>query len=122
MPPAGGMAGEHSGSDGEDWKCRKVLGRFIDGVGGMESVGSAPLPPVCKVKARLLGLRLGGVGGLTNEGDEGAEDDGGGFCTGRAAVVAVRPPRLRVEAVLTAKPFKLRGFFAGVVGRCSSKK
>lgn len=97
-----------------------MLGLFRDGVGGIESVGSGPLPPVCSVKARLLGLRLGGVGGFTKEGDDGADDDGGGFCTGRAAVFAVRP-RLREEEVLTAKFFRLRGFFAGVVGRWSSK-
>lgn len=53
---------------------------------------------------------------MTNEGEEGAEDDGGGFCTGSAAVFADRP-RLREEEVLTAKFFRLRGFFAGVVGR-----
>lgn len=79
MPPAGGIAGEHSGSDGEDWKCRRVLGRFRDGVGGIESVGSAPFPVVFRVRARLLGLRLGGVGGLTKEGEEGAEAEAGAF-------------------------------------------
>ena len=72
---------------------------------------------------RFVGLRLGGVGGFTNDGEVGAEEvEGPGFgaATGKAAVLAGRVKPKELE-VLTAKPFKLRGFFAGVVGRCNSK-
>ncbi len=61
------------GSDGEDWKCRSVLGRPKAGVGGIASFmscrGTLLLAGVSKVKPRLLGFRLGGEGGLTKAGD-----------------------------------------------------
>lgn len=100
-----------------------MLGLLTEGVGGISRVGRALfLPPVCSVRARVLGLRLGGVGGFTKEGDDGAEEDGGAFCTdGRFDAVAGRPKPSDPD-VLTARFFRFRGFLAGVVGRCSSKK
>jgi len=51
------------------------LGLRNDGVAGIISlVGRAPaLPGVWMVSPRLLNFRFGGVGGLTNEGEAGAE-------------------------------------------------
>jgi hypothetical protein len=74
------------------------------------------------VKLRLLGRLLGGVGGLMNEGDVGADVFFSFFAsTGRVDVGACR--RLPNElAVLIPRFFKFRGFFAGVVGRANSKK
>ena len=73
------------------------------------------------VKLRLLGLLLGGVGGLMNEGDVGADV----FFSFLAIMGReVFDPRRFVKevAVLIPKFFRFLGFFAGVVGRCSSKK
>lgn len=78
-------------------------------------------PGVDIVKLRFDGLRLGGVGGLMNNGDGGAElfFSFGATAMG-AGVWARRLPR--DEAVLMPRFLRFRGFFAGVVGRCSSKK
>lgn len=62
------------GNDGEDWKCLRVPGRPMPGVGGIASLiscgGALLLPGVKSVKPKLLGFRFAGVGGLTNEGEE----------------------------------------------------
>lgn len=73
------------------------------------------------VKLRLDGRRLGGVGGLMKEGEGGSELFFSFFSTaGRAAGFRRRLPS-DVD-VLIPKFFRFRGFFAGVVGLCSSKK
>ena len=74
------------------------------------------------VKLRLLGRLLGGVGGLINDGDVGADVFFSFFVSmGRVDVGFCR--RLPSElAVLIPRFFRFRGFFAGVVGRASSKK
>jgi hypothetical protein len=74
------------------------------------------------VSPKLLGRRFGGVGGLTNKGEVGVEVVVSCLATmGKDAVEAARPVFSKLE-VLTARFFRFRGFFAGVVGRCSSKK
>lgn len=87
-------------------------------------MGLLSLPGVWIVKLRLLGRRLGGVGGLMKvpEGDAGAEEFFSPLSTtGSAAVGFMR--RLPNElAVLIPKFFRFLGFFAGVIGLCSSKK
>jgi hypothetical protein len=121
--------GDNSGSCGEDWKCLKVPGRLNDGVGGMESFvgafeGKMLFAGVWRVRARALGLRLGGVGGLTKDGDTGADVTVSLFPRardGNAVDEAGRPSDNALE-VLTARFFKFLGFFAGVIGRCNSKK
>jgi hypothetical protein len=73
------------------------------------------------VKLRLDGRLFGGVGGLINSGEGGAElffslvtrPTGAGVCARRLVSEVV---------VLMPKFFKFRAFFAGVVGLCSSKK
>jgi hypothetical protein len=74
------------------------------------------------VKLRLLGRLLGGVGGLMNDGDVGADVFFSFFVSmGKVDVGFCR--RLPSElAVLIPRFFRFRGFFAGVVGRASSKK
>lgn len=122
MPPEGDTLGEHSGREGDDWKCRNVLGRLKEGVAGIVSrVGKLLLPGVCIVKPRLLGRRLGGVGGFTKDGELGAEVvvvTGASLfvAAGKAAVDISRPTPKELE-VFTAKFFKFLGFLAGVVGR-----
>jgi hypothetical protein len=122
MPPIGFVLGEHSGSEGDDWKWRSG-GRLKDGVDGMSSRTGLPslLPGVEIVKLKLDGLRLGGVGGLINNGDGGAElfFSLGATATGAGACARKLPSE---DAVLIPRFFRFRGFFAGVVGRCSSKK
>jgi hypothetical protein len=118
----GFVLGEHSGNEGDDWKWRSG-GRLKDGVEGMRSRTGlfSVLPGVDIVKLRFDGRLLGGVGGLINNGDGGAElfFSFGAIAMG-AGVFARRLPR--EDAVLMPRFLRLRGFFAGVVGRCSSKK
>src|SRR6186713_1581157 len=66
MPSLGPWLGVNSGSDGDDWKWRKVLGRVRDGVAGIASLdGRLPFAGVFMVSPSALGLLLcGGVGGL----------------------------------------------------------
>lgn len=79
------------------------------------------LPGVDIVKLRFEGRLLGGVGGLMKRGEGGAElflslgttATGAGFCARRL---------LSDDVVLIPRFFRFRGFFAGVVGLCSSKK
>jgi hypothetical protein len=79
------------------------------------------LPGVEIVKLRLDGRRFGGVGGLIKSGDGGAELF---FSLGITPTGAGVWPRRLVSDVVVLMPrfFRLRAFFAGVVGRCSSKK
>jgi hypothetical protein len=79
------------------------------------------LPGVEIVKLKLDGRRFGGVGGLINSGDGGAELF---FSLGATAIGAGVCARklLSEDAVLIPRFLRFRGFFAGVVGRCSSKK
>jgi hypothetical protein len=94
----------------------------MDGVGGMASLVMLVLAGVLMVRPMLASFRLGGVGGLTKDGDEGAEvrsvTTGGGA---NGADIMARP-RLYALVVLTARFFRLRGFFAEGLGRCMSKK
>lgn len=74
MPPSGGKPDVINGNEGDDWKCRSVLGRLKDWVGGMESAGRFLVGPgVSKDKLRFACLRLGGVGGLMKAGEAGAD-------------------------------------------------
>lgn len=116
MPFAGPMLGAHSGRDGEDWKCRSA-GRLKDGVEGMTRRAGlfSVLPGVDMVRLRLDGRLLGGVGGLMNSGEGGAELV--------FSLLGTGPRRLvRDVVVLMPRFFRFRAFFAGVVGLCSSKK
>ena len=75
---------------------------------------------VLMVSPRLLGRRLGGVRGLTKTGEGGAEKVESAFETVViAAVVTARLSKCEFE-VLTARFLRLRSFFDGVIGRCSS--
>jgi hypothetical protein len=94
-----------------------------DGVEGMRSRTGllSVLPGVDIVKLKFDGRLLGGVGGLMNSGDGGAElFFSPGATTMGAGACARRLPR--EDAVLMPRFLRFRGFFAGVVGRCSSKK
>lgn len=122
MPFAGPILGGHSGRDGEDWKWRRA-GRLNEGVEGMTSRAGllSVLPGVEMVKLRFDGRLLGGVGGLMKSGDGGAELFLSLLTTAIGA--GVWPRRLvRDVVVLMPRFFRFRAFFAGVVGRCSSKK
>lgn len=122
MPPKGFTLGEHSGREGDDWKWRRG-GRLKEGVEGMSSRTGllSVLPGVDIVRLRFEGLRLGGVGGLMNNGDGGAELFFSFGATAMGAGVCARR-LLSDDVVLIPRFLRLRGFFAGVVGRCSSKK
>lgn len=124
MPPLGPLrlALEQSGRAGEDWKWRKA-GRSEDGVEGMRSLTGfvSLLAGVAIVRLRLDGRLLGGVGGLINSGEGGAELVLSSGATTIGAGAWLRR-LLKEEAVLMPRFFKFRGFLAGVVGRCSSKK
>jgi hypothetical protein len=73
------------------------------------------------VSPMLLNFRRGGVGGLTNDGDVGAETRSNGL-GGENGAVLMALPREYVPEVLTARFFRFLAFFAGVGGRCISKK
>lgn len=74
------------------------------------------------VKLRLLGRRLGGVGGLMKDGDAGAEVFFSFFATAGRGAVGLERRLLSEVDVLIPRFFKFLGFFAGVVGLCNSKK
>lgn len=118
----GFVLGEHSGKEGDDWKWRSA-GRLKDGVAGMMSRTGlfSVLPGVEMVKLRFEGRLFGGVGGLMKSGDGGAELVFSLGTTAMGAGVCARR-LLREDVVLIPKFFRFRGFFAGVVGRASSKK
>jgi hypothetical protein len=116
------VLGEHNGNEGDDWKWRSG-GRLKDGVEGMRSRTGllSVLPGVDIVRLRFDGRRLGGVGGFMNKGDGGAElFFSFGATTMGAGACARKLPR--EDAVLMPRFLRFRGFFAGVVGLCSSKK
>lgn len=94
-----------------------------DGVEGINSRTGllSLLPGVEIVKLKFDGRRLGGVGGLINNGDGGAELFFSFGATAMGAGVCARK-LLSEDAVLIPRFLRFRGFFAGVVGRCSSKK
>ena len=94
-----------------------------DGVEGISSRTGllSLLPGVEIVKLKFDGRRLGGVGGLINNGDGGAELFFSFGATAMGAGVCARK-LLSEYAVLIPRFLRFRGFFAGVVGRCSSKK
>lgn len=77
MPPSGAAVGENTDSEGEDWKCRRVLGLMIAGVEGTMVERSfpdaLPRPGVAIVSPSRLAFRFGGLGGTMKEGDVGAE-------------------------------------------------
>lgn len=122
MPPRGFTLGEHSGNEGDDWKCRSA-GRLKDGVEGMRSLTGlfSLLPGVDMVRLRFDGRLFGGVGGFMKSGDGGAELFFSFGANGAGAGVCARKLP-RDEVVLIPRFFKFRGFFAGVVGLCNSKK
>jgi hypothetical protein len=80
------------------------------------------IPGVAMVKLRFDGRLRGGVGGLMKSGEGGAElFFSWSACTAGAAGAWAR--RLVSEVVvLIPRFFRFRAFFAGVVGRASSKK
>lgn len=124
IPPVGAALGEHKGRDGEDWKWRSV-GLLRDGVDGMTSlVGLLSLiPGVAMVKLRFDGRLRGGVGGLMKRGEGGAELFLSLLAWAAAGAAGPWARRLVSEVVvLMPRFFRLRAFFAGVVGRASSKK
>ena len=102
-----------------------MFGLVIEGVGGTVRRDTLLLAGVTMVKPRLLIFRRGGVGGFTNTGDTGAgtlsivvtvcEAAGG-------AEVTARLKEYVAVVVSTARFLRLRAFFAGVAGRCISKK
>lgn len=73
------------------------------------------------VRLRFDGRRLGGVGGLMNKGDGGAELFFSFFPTAGNVVVGFMRRLPSEEEVLIPRFFRFRGFFAGVVGLASSK-
>lgn len=79
-------------------------------------MGLLSSPGVWIVKPRLLGFLLGGVGGLTKEGEFGADDVVSFFASGKDAVEAARPVFNKLD-VFTARFLRFLGFLAGVVGR-----
>jgi len=79
-------------------------------------MGLLSVPGVWMVKPRLLGFLLGGVGGLTKEGEPGAENVDSFFTSGKDAEEAARPVFNKLD-VFTARFFRFLGFLAGVVGR-----
>lgn len=83
-------------------------------------VGKLLVLGVVMVRPRLLGLRLGGVGGFMNVGEAGAEVLSILPASGKEAVETARP-KGNAPVVLTAKFFRLRAFLAGVAGCCISK-
>jgi hypothetical protein len=122
IPFGGPKLGAHSGKEGDDWKWRNA-GRLKDGVDGMTSrVGLfSVLPGVEMVRLRFDGRLLGGVGGLMNNGEGGAELFLSLLTTATGA--GLWPRRLvREVVVLMPRFFRFRAFFAGVVGLCNSKK
>lgn len=84
-------------------------------------MGKLLLFGVMMVKPRLLGLRLGGVGGFTKVGEAGAEVLSVLAASGNEAVETARLNG-NTPDVLTARFFKLRAFLAGVAGCCISKR
>jgi hypothetical protein len=82
-------------------------------------LSEVPGDPMAKL--RFDGRLLGGVGGLMKSGEGGAELFFSLFTT--ATGPGAWPRRfVRELVVLIPRFFRFRAFFAGVVGRCSSKK
>jgi len=97
----------------------------MEGVDGTARRAALLLAEVTMVRPSLLNFRRGGVGGFTNTGDTGA----GSLSivvtvceAARGAVVATRLREYVAVVVSTARFLRLRAFFAGVAGRCISKK
>lgn len=116
IPPAGPAPAVCNGSDGDDWKWRRVAGLDKAGVDGTP-FGFAG---VTIVKLNFPSLRFGGVGGFTNAGEAGA-DNFNGSCGCNGAVAKARPRPYDAE-VLTAKFLRLRGRFDASVGLCCTSK
>lgn len=91
----------------------------LDGI--TNRMGLLSLPGVCSVKLRLLGRLFGGVGGLMNPGDPGADTFSEPPNAGTALRVLARRFPSELD-VLIPRFFRFLGFFAGVVGLCNSKK
>ena len=115
------------GNDGEDWKCLRIFGLEYDGVGGIATCafcGSVcVLAGVKMVSPRLVGRRLGGLGGLEKERDTTSksevpfkEDAIGNEVVEAARAICSCPD------VFTARFLRFLGRFPGVVGRCDSEK
>jgi hypothetical protein len=80
------------------------------------------MPGVAIVRLRFEGRLRGGVGGLMKRGDGGAELFLSVLARGAWAAGGCARRLVSEVAVLMPRFFRLRAFFAGVVGRCSSKK
>jgi hypothetical protein len=91
IPPAGPKPDVKSGSEGDDWKCLRAVGLVIDGVGGT-AFPMVEFAGVMIVKLILPIFLRGGVGGLTNKGEDGA--DFCFSCSGLRGVVEMARPRL----------------------------
>jgi hypothetical protein len=113
MPPTGPDPAVNKGSDGDDWKWRRVVGRIIDGVGGTTEWPRVLFAGVMMVRLMLPIFRRGGVGGLTKAGEAGA--DVRSWSVGGGAVAMARP-RLYEADVLTARFLRFLGRLAGVTG------
>jgi hypothetical protein len=102
-----------------------VFGLVIEGVGGTVRRATLLLGEVTMVRPKLLNFRRGGVGGFTNTGDTGAGALSIAVIICEGATGAEVTARLKgyvAVAVSTARFLRLRAFFAGVAGRCISKK
>jgi hypothetical protein len=122
IPFEGPKLDPHNGNDGDDWKWRNA-GRLKEGVEGITRRAGlfSALPGDPIVKLRFDGRLLGGVGGLMKSGEGGAELVLSLLTTATGA--GVWPRRfVREVVVLIPRFFRLRAFFAGVVGLCNSKK
>ena len=80
------------------------------------------IPGVAIVRLRLEGRLRGGVGGLMKRGDGGAELFFSLSARAAGAAGAWARRLVREVVVLIPRFFRFRAFFAGVVGRASSKK
>jgi len=102
-----------------------VFGLVIEGVGGTVRRATLLFAEVTIVRPKLLNFRRGGVGGFTKTGDTGSETLSVVVAVCEAAKGAEVTTRLKeyvAVVVSTARFLRFRAFFAGVDGRCISKK
>ena len=125
IPPSGAAMGEKTDKEGDDWKCRRVLGLMNAGVGGT-TLGAFdsdrlvdPRPGVEIVSPSLLGFLVGGLGGTINEGDAGAEigcDDSTAEAVETPSLGSCAPDLVDVD-MFKERFFMFRTFLPGDSGR-----
>lgn len=125
MPPSGAALGENTDKEGDDWKCRRVLGRLKAGVEGATSDEFdsdrlvVPRPGVEIMSPSLLDFRFGGLGGTINEGDAGAEigcEDSTTEAVEMASLGSCAPGLVDVD-MFRERFFMFRTFLPGDSGR-----